>query len=417
MTRLAINGGTPVRTDPWPQWPARGEEEKLQLLDAFDNGDWGGFPFPGVKARELGERFAAYQNARYGIACSNGSISLEICLRAAGIKAGDEVIVPATTWVATGAAPIRVNAVPVFVDVDPVNYCIDPDQVEAAVTDKTRAIIPVHLGSSIADLDRLAGTAKKHGLAIIEDCAHAHGSKWRGRGVGSWGELGSFSFQTSKILTSGEGGMITTNDDLLSQKVHSMVNCGRKEEGYDGFPEWILGYNARMTELQCAIMLAQLARAEELRQKKAEVAVYLAAELAKLGGLRAVPRDERETSTGYYQFILVYNAEEFGGLHRNTFLAALAAEGVEMDGAFYPPMPMNPLMDARSDEFPMLRERYGEGIRAPETLRKFHFPVGVKFALEQGCWLHYPYLLDGRKGADDIVEAVARIKANVDELR
>jgi dTDP-4-amino-4,6-dideoxygalactose transaminase len=149
MAKLAIKGGSPVRTRPWPTWPVRGDEERRQLLDAFENTDWGGFPYPNVKAKELGEKFAAYQDARYGISCSNGSISLELALLAAGVKAGDEVIVPATTWVATGAAPIHINAVPVFVDVAPDNYCIDCDQVQAAITDKTRAVIPVHLGSSL----------------------------------------------------------------------------------------------------------------------------------------------------------------------------------------------------------------------------------------------------------------------------
>ena len=417
MARLAINGGNPVRTKPWPTWPVRDETEKEQLLDAYANGDWGGFPFPGPKAAALGKQFAAYHDANYGIPCSNGSISLEICLRAAGVKAGEEVIVPATTWVATGAAPIHVNAVPVFVDVDPTNYCIDPDLVEQAITDKTRGIIPVHLGSSIADLDRLTEIARKHNLIIIEDCAHAHGCKWRDKGVGSWGEFGSFSFQTSKILTSGEGGLITTNDDLLSQKTHSIVNCGRKEEGYDGFPEWLVGYNARMTELQCAIMLAQLDRAEELRKRKESTARYLTRGLEKLGGLYPVPEDERETARGYYQFILVYKAEEFGGVHRDRFLEALTAEGIEIDGMFYPPMPFSPLLNARSDEFPMLRERYGDGLRTPETLKQFSFPVGMKFALEEGCWLHYPYLLDGKDGIDDLLSAIAKIKDNIDELR
>jgi len=417
MPKLAINGGTPVRTRPWPAWPVRSEEERELLLDAFENTTWGGFPFPQRHTRALGEKFAAYQDAAFGIPCTNGSISLEICLRAAGIKAGDEVIVPATTWIATGAAVIYVNAVPVFVDVSPENYCIDPDLVEAAVTDRTRAIIPVHLGSSMADLDRLLEIADRHDLVVIEDCAHAHGSRWRHRGAGSWGQMGSFSFQTSKILTSGEGGLITTSNEKLNELLQSLVNCGRKEEGYDSFPEWLLGYNARMTEFQAAVMLAQLARSDELIARKEKALHYLTHQLVRVGGLYAPARDVRETRRGIYQFILNYKAEEFGGLHRDRFLEALAAEGVEMDGLFYPPMPFNPLLAARSDEFPMLRERYGDGLQAPSTLRSFRFPVGMKFAHEEGCWLHYPYLLGEQKDLDDIVDAVAKVKKNVDELR
>lgn len=416
MSKLAIKGGTAIRNRPWPQWPVRSEAEKRQLLEAFETGDWGGFPFPQPKTRELGEAFAAYQDAQFGAACANGSISLEICLVAAGIVAGDEVIVPGTTWIATGAAPIRVNAVPVFVDVDPENYCIDCDAVEAAITPRTRAIIPVHLGSSIADLDRLVEICQKHDLILLEDCAHAHGSKWRRKGVGSWGDFGSFSFQSSKILTSGEGGLITTNDEQLHQKVQSLVNCGRKDEGYDTFEGQLLGYNARMTEFQAGVMLAQLARSDELIRKKEENVHYLTHRMAAVGGLYAVRRDVRETRRGIYQFIWKYKAEEFKGLHRDRFLEALEAEGIELDGMFYPPMPFHPLFNARTAEWPMLRERYGDGIQAPETLRKFSFPVGAKFAQEEGIWMHYPYLLAEKTDLDDIVSAVAKIKSNVDEL-
>lgn len=416
MSKLAIKGGTPVRSAPWPRWPVRGEEERKELLDAFENGDWGGFPEPGPKAARLGDQFARYQDAEYGVCCSNGSISLEICLRAAGIKAGDEVIVPCTTWIATGAAPIYVNAVPVFVDADPVNFCMDVDQVEASITSRTSAIIPVHLGSSIADLDRLVQIAEKYGLALVEDCAHAHGARWRNKGVGSWGDFGSWSFQTSKILTSGEGGCITTSDNLLMQKTHSLVNCGRKEEGYDSFEGYIMGYNARMTELQCAVMLGQLARADELLAKKHENASYLARQLEQIGGITPVPTDPRETRRGYYQYILTYDAEQFGGLHRDRFLEALLAEGVDLDGVFYPPMPLHPLFNARSDEWPMLSERYGDGIQAPETLRKLHFPVGQRFAFETGIWMHYGYLIGERTDIDDIVEAIAKVKKHAGEL-
>jgi dTDP-4-amino-4,6-dideoxygalactose transaminase len=416
MARLAIKGGTPVRTEPWPRWPVRSDAERRQLLEAFEADNWGGFPFPQPKTKELGEAFAAYHDAKFGAACTNGSISLEICLLAAGIEAGDEVIVPATTWIATGASPIRVNAVPVFVDVDPTNYCIDCDQVEAAITPKTRAIIPVHLGSSIADLDRLTEIARKHDLVLVEDCAHAHGSRWRDKGVGSWGDFGSFSFQSSKILTAGEGGAITTNDSLLHQKVQSIINCGRKDEGYDGFDGYLLGYNARMTELQAAVMLAQLARSDELIRRKEEAVHYLTHQMTAVGGLYAVPRDVRETRRGIYQLIWNYKAEEFQGLHRDRFLAALEAEGIELDGMFYPPMPFHPLFAARTANWPQLRERYGDGIQAPETLKKFHFPVGARFAQHEGIWMHYPYLLAEKRDLDQIVEAVAKIKANVQEL-
>jgi len=417
MAKLALRGGIPVRTRPWPAWPVRGEAERRNLLDAFENSQWGGFPEPQPRADELARRFTAYQDAAHGVCCSNGSISLEICLKAAGITAGDEVIVPCTTWVATGVSPVRVNAVPVFVDVDPVNYCIDPKRVEEAITPKTRAIIPVHLGSSIADLDRLTEICARHHLVLIEDCAHAHGCRWRGKGVGSWGDFGSFSFQSSKILTSGEGGFITAKDALAAQKVHSLVNCGRKDPSYNEFPGQLLGYNARLTELQAAILLGQLDRAEELRERKEKSALYLASQLQKLGAFSAVPADPRETRRGYYQLIFKYHGEAFQGLPRDTVLAALEKEGVDFDGLFYPPMPFSPLFAATTADWPMLRERYGNGIQAPETLRKFSFPVGMRFAHEEGVWVHYPFLLGEQTDLDDIVTAVDKVMRHCDELK
>ena len=189
MARLAIKGGSPVRTRPWPKWPVYGEEERQNLLDALESQEWGGFPEPQPRARRFSQLFAKWIDAKHGVCVSNGSITLEIALKAAGIHAGDEVITTCLTWVATAACAVHVNAVPVMVDVDPKNYCIDCDAVEAAITPKTRAIIPVHLGSSTADLDRLTEIARKHNLVLIEDCAHAHGSRWRDKGVGSWGDL------------------------------------------------------------------------------------------------------------------------------------------------------------------------------------------------------------------------------------
>ena len=417
MAKLAINGGTPVRHKPWPQWPVRDEREKAYLLKAFEESQWGGFPEPQPMAQELAEKFAAAHDAKYGVCCANGSISLEIALRAGGIHAGDEVIVPATTWIATGACAVFVNAVPVFVDVSKTNFCMDPDAVEAAITPKTRAIIPVHLGSSIADLDRLTEIARKHNLLLIEDCAHAHGSKWRDKGVGSWGDIASFSFQSSKILTSGEGGMLLTNDEMLAKRMHSLVNCGRQEPGYENLDEWLFGYNARMSEFQTAVMLGQLERMPELNARKAENVEYFTKRLEEVEGLDPVPTDPRETARGIYQFIMTYDSNAFEGVHRDRFLEALEAEGVEMSGVFYPPMPQNPLFHAWTRDWPMLRERYGDGIPSPEAQKQLSFPVAESFAKDTGCWLHYPYLMGDKSDVDDIVEAIIKVKENLGELK
>lgn len=413
MEKLALFGGTPVRTRPFTPWPEYDERERRYLLEVLESRNWGGYPFPSKLAAEVGRKFAEYHDAKYGILCANGSVSLETALRAAGIKAGEEVIVPAYTWIATAACAVHVNAVPVFVDVEPRNYCMDPEAFEAAITPKTRAVIPVHLGSSVADLDRILEIAKKHDLVVIEDCAHAHGAAWRGKGVGSWGDFGSFSFQSSKLVTCGEGGCIITSDETYAKKCMSLINCGRKEPGYDDFEGWLFGWNNRLSELQIAVLKAQLERLRENTLKRAEMLGYFREVLREeVPGIEVLETDPRITTVATYQVIMKYNKEAFDGLHRDVFLEALRAEGVDLDGPFYVPIYQSPLFNARSDEWPMLRERYGDGVFGAGI----HCPVAEKAAYEEAVWMHYPHLMGTRKDLDDIVEAMVKVKRHVGEL-
>ena len=416
MSKLALLGGTPLcSAKPAAPWPEFDEREKRYVMEAVEARGWGGFPEPMPLAGRFAERFAAAHDARHGICAVNGSVTLEIALTALGIKAGDEVIVPTYTWIATAAAPVHVNAVPVLVDVEEKSYCIDPDAVEANITPRTRGVICVHLGASMSDLDRLTEICRRHGLFLIEDCAHMHGARWRDKGSGSWGEIGSFSFQTTKLMTSGEGGAVITSDDDLAQRCHSIVNCGRKEEGYGSFEGWLLGINGRITELQAAVLLAQLERLEENTAKRDIAATYLEEQLAPLG-LRAMAKDPRVTRRGAYELILRYDKEAFCGVPRDRFIEALAAEGVEMDGDFYVPLPESPLFNARSECWPMLKERYGDGIRAKDTLERFSFPVASRAAYEEALWLHHSYLLAGREDLELVVAAVAKVKEHASEL-
>ncbi len=417
MSKLAIFGGTPVTTTPpAAPWPIYGDRERELLLSVLESREWGGYPEPNVRAAEFAEKFAAHHGAAYGICVTNGSVTLEVALTALDVEAGDEVIAPCYTWVATGACAVHVNAVPVFVDVDPDNYCIDPDQVEAAITDRTRAIIPVHLGANMADMDRMMDIADRHGIAVIEDCAHAHGGAWRGRGAGSIGDIGSFSFQSSKLMTAGEGGAVITSDNGLMQRCHSIVNCGRKEPGYDTFEGHVLGVNARISEFQAAVLIAQLERLDEATRIRADAAAYLARGLDEVGGLTPLAQDERMTSRAAYQLISKYDPSLFAGAHRDVFLGALRAEGIECDGPFYVPMPDHPLFTAESRHWPQLRERYGDGVKAANARGELQFPVAAKAAYDEAVWLHYPYLMAGRDKLDQIVEAVAKVKAHADEL-
>ena len=187
--KLAVDGGTPVRQEKWPQWPVHDEREIEGLRAVVETGNWGGFPSPNVEAAKFAEAFAAYHTASFGNCTASGTTALEVALKAAGVGAGDEVIMPALTFVATAAAALYMGATPVFVDIDPDTWCLDPGEAERAITDKTKAILPVHLGSRFADMDRIMDLARAHGLRVVEDCAHMHGGFSGGKCAGAVGAL------------------------------------------------------------------------------------------------------------------------------------------------------------------------------------------------------------------------------------
>src|SRR4051795_4991111 len=250
MSRLAIHGGTPVRADAYPAWPEVSERDAAAVADVVRSGQIGGLPQPRPRAAEFGGRFAAYQGAEHGIVMANGTVTMEVALKALGIGWGDEGIVAALTFAATAYAAIAAGALPVIVDVERERWTIDPDAVEAAITPRTRAIMPVHLGQQMADMDRLVAIADRHGLAIVEDCAHAHGQQWGGRGAGSIGAFGSFSHQSSKTLTAGEGGTLLTGDDDLARRAHSIIDCGRPKD--EAEQQFTFGANYRLGGPNCA---------------------------------------------------------------------------------------------------------------------------------------------------------------------
>src|ERR1700691_2742747 len=215
---LAILGGQPLRTRPFPAWPVFDARERAQLEDVLTSQSWGGYPSPNRKASEFAAAFAAYQGSRFAIPTTSGTSALEVALKALGIGAGDEVIVPAITFAATPYAAVACMARPVFADVTAANACIDPDSVRLLITRRTKAIIPVHYGASLADLDALAEISRTHSIPLVEDCAHVPGAQFRERGVGTHGALGCFSFQSSKPMTAGGGGMSNTHDPPPRQR-------------------------------------------------------------------------------------------------------------------------------------------------------------------------------------------------------
>jgi dTDP-4-amino-4,6-dideoxygalactose transaminase len=408
MPRLALAGGTPVRTRPFPAWPEAGEPERAELLEVLASGNWGGYPFPNRRAEAFAERFASLHDVARACAVASGTVAIEAALKAAGIAPGEEVIVPAYTFEASAAPVLRLGAVPVFVDVRPDTYCLDPEAAAAAVTARTRAILPVHLAMNMADLDAVGALARRHGLKVVEDCAHAHGARWRGRGAGSHGDAGAFSLQTSKLLTAGEGGVVTTNDDALAEAVESYVNCGRASRA-DRYGRRLLGYNYRLTEMQAAVLLGQLGRLPEQTRWREETARRMGEGLARIDGIRLLRRDERQTTQAVYQYVFKYDAAAFGGAPRDRFVAALEAEGIPCDGLFYEPLYRSALFRVDPADFPAL------GGRLPWAAQRC--PVAERAAYEESVWVPHRVLLGANEDVDQVVEAVAKVRGNVDELR
>jgi L-glutamine:scyllo-inosose aminotransferase len=410
VARLAIHGGSPVRTKPFRRWPEFGEDEKRRLLLALQSGNWGGYPAPNTYARVFNERFAAAQGSEFAVAMANGTVALEVALRAGGLQPGDEVIVPAYTWVGTAAAVLFAGGVPVFVDSDPANYCIDPAAVEAAITPRTRAVIPVHLGMQIADMDRLLPLAARHNLLVVEDCAHAHGARWKERGAGSMGQLGAFSLQSSKLLTAGEGGIVLTASAELEERCQVLINCGRPAPR-DRYKYRAVGYNYRITELQAAVLIGQLDRLPAQSERRLENARRLASGLANVPGIRPLEWDARITRPAIYHYLLRYDPAGFGGAHRDVFLAALRAEGIPAEGPFYEPVHLGPLWSEafRAADFAQLAA-------AGVDYSRVRCPVAERAAYEESVWLHHALLLGDAADVASIAEAIAKIQANASEL-
>jgi len=400
--KLAIDGGTPVRTAPFLSWPVFDQREEKALIEVLHSGDWG--VLTGTKVKEFEQRFAAYQESRYGTCVVNGTAALEIAMRALDVGPGDEVITTPYTFIATVNAILLVGAVPVFVDIDPETCLMDTGQLKAAITDRTKAIMPVHLAGCPVDMDAIMDVASRHGLAVVEDACQAWGAEWRGQRVGAIGALGTFSFQASKNITAGEGGIIVTNDDELAERCWSLHNVGRRHGGA-WYEHVRIGWNYRMTEWQGAVLLVQLERLDGHQARRDANARYLREQLVAVDGVYPLTVDPRVTRHSWHLFIFRYDADEFGGLPRDRFLETLKAEGIPcMPG--YVPLHRTPAVVEGINR----NRRLIEGTSS-EDWDPPHLPALERICRQECVWLPQNVLLGDQKDMHDIVEAIAKIKA------
>ena len=357
MGKLAIDGGSRVFPEGFgfEPWPPVNEETAEELRRIYLGHSWS---FYGEEEKKFAAAFARYHDAAYGTFMANGTVTLESALTALGIGPGDEVIVPSWTWMATGMAPLYVGATPVFVDGQRDTFCMDPEAFEAAITPRTRAVIPVHLFGSLADIDRIVEIAEKHGIKVIEDCAHAHGAKWNGKGIGSFGDIGSFSFQQSKIMTAGEGGECITDDPDLFDRIGRISHIGYQFAAERGKPAGpppvnLLCRNYRATDFQAAILMNQLEHLAEDSHYRAESAAYLRAELEKIPGIGTQKPGHKATMQSYYVLgITVDPAVLKEGKTKADVIAALNAEGaVEVFAGWGQPTFKQRLFNVSPDRF------------------------------------------------------------------
>jgi dTDP-4-amino-4,6-dideoxygalactose transaminase len=407
MEKLALLGGNPAKTNDFPAWPQYDQKEENALMEVLHSGVW--WRTPGTKTLEFEGLFAEYHQARHGIACTNGTAALEIVMAGLGIGLGDEVIVPDFTFVASASAVLFAGAMPVFVDIDPNAYCIDPEKAEAAITPRTKAIIAVHVAGHPADLDRLGEICRIHNLFLIEDCAHAHGSEWKGRRVGGIGAAGTFSFQASKLMTAGEGGMVITNNDDLAIRFRSVHDCGRMPDRWF-YSHYIYGSNYRLSEWQGAVLTQQLARLDEQAARRSKNAAYLNHALAEIDGIRPQSLDPRVTRNGHYCYIFHVDPVAFGSLSTEKFIQALEAEGIPTQ-ASYPPVHL--LEVFQNGEF--RRRLSPEVADGPFDYLKADYPVSQD-AAENTVWLVHRALLGDERDVAEIVAAVRKIQRHYREL-
>jgi dTDP-4-amino-4,6-dideoxygalactose transaminase len=400
--KLAVNGGIKTVTKKFP-WPLFDDTDVYTVSQVVESGQWGNPDCRGL-VEKFEKEFAEYCGSKYAISCVNGSVALRLALIASGVKPGDEVIVPPYTFIATASIVIEANCVPVFVDIHPDTYNLDPLKIEAAITERTKAIIPVHFAGLACDMDLIMAIAKKHKLFVIEDAAHAHGGEYKGKKLGSIGNAGCFSFQSSKNLNAGEGGLIVTNDEKLFDMVNSLRNVGRVKDG-QWYEHHYIGCNYRITQFQAALLSQQLTRLEGQTRLRDENGKYLSELLELIDGITPLTRGHGETLHTYHLFIFRYDKSKFNGLSKKEFSEMLAAEGVPSFMGYPKPIYKQPLFQQRNFMCYAIPEYV--------DYSKVHCPVAERACYEEAIWILQHAMLGTKEDMQQFAEAIKKIKQAV----
>jgi dTDP-4-amino-4,6-dideoxygalactose transaminase len=409
MEELAMCGGPQAAAElTVPEWPQVTEKTVEYVTDCVKSGQWCRIGGEATWVERFEEEFAEWQEADHAIAVSNGTVALELALRMVGVEPGDKVIVPTYTFIATASAVTSLGAVPQFVDIDPATNNIDPDSVAERITEDTVGIVGVHFAGYPMDFDELLPIVEEHDLFLVEDAAHAQGSEWRGEKVGTIGDVGTFSFQASKSLSGGEGGMVVTDDGILAEQGTLVHNIGRMDGKV--YRHYELASNKRMTEFQGALLCAQLENFEDQLDRRRRNEEILVEALADVEGISPKPEDDRITARGYCLYDLRYDPEAFDGLDRDTFVEALGAEGVPASRGYVMPMYKQPAFARR-----IVADRLPDDAEVP-AYRNLHLP-GVEHVTSTNISLSHRVLLAEEGGMQAIADGFRKVADNVDALR
>jgi len=407
----AILGGKALRAKPFPGWPVWDKSAEESVLAILRSGNW--YRGQGNTVTEFEAAYAKLLGAKRCVCTVNGTNALLTALHILDIGVGDEVIVSPYTFIATYNVVLNSSALPVFADTDPETFQINPDKIEERITERTKAILPVHILGLPANMDKILAIAKKHNLVVIEDACQAWLAEWRGKKIGTLGNLGCFSFQNSKHLPIGEGGAVVGNDEEMMDRVMSFHNCGRpygSVKKTSGYP--IIGTNRRMTEYQAAIGLSQIKRIEKDTQRRNENAQYLTSRIKDIPGIVPHKLYEGVTRAAYHLYPFRYKKEQFNNVPRARFLAALEAEGVPCSGG-YGPQYRDGLIEAALTSKNFTRSFPKE--RLDQYRKELNFPANEQLC-EEAVWFTQNLLLGPKQDMDDIADAIEKLYENRDKL-
>lgn len=404
----ALLGGEPIRTQPFPRWPVHGAPEESALVETLRTGHW--YRGSGKAVDRFETHFAKAMGSPHCLAVANGTSALMVALHGLDVQLGDEVIVPPYTFIATINAVLSKGALPVFIDTDPRTFQMDTAKIEAAISDRTVAVIPVDMAGAPPNLDHANEIGKRRRIKVLEDAAQAHMGEWRGRKLGTICDAGTFSFQASKNLNSGEGGAILTRDKSFWERCYAYHTNSSPRRGTDPAPS--MGGNFRLTEFQASLLMAQMERLEAQARLRDANAAFLSKELSSIGGITPAALTEGCTRSAWHLFMFRYDAASFSGLPRATFLKALAAEGIPCSSG-YAPLNKQPFLQN------VFTGRGFQRLFSQQRLKRWHeqneCPANDKLCKE-AVWLTQNLLTGSEEDMRQIALAIGKIKAHASHL-